>query len=501
MKEYRSKHGGRHLYNEDVHYLQELGLSMSEMFKSSGLNFVISGCSVQFIEGTDYAREVISDGYVYLAGKIRPVAGRTVEHTKNNGILNLQQIYICENNITTGNAIQYADGSMDEEFYDYSATIKTPSEGVTGEYIELRDHAFPDLMNTYYNKYCLVKSGADQIIPGIITFTEGLYGSLLRVSKGAGKMADMTVDTDGNLTVQLQKSGDNQYKLVFYKANGAVELYNNSFKVWSLGASPASSCQFENGIFTNVNANVGTFDELNVDRLTANIANIHTSQMDGSSGYIETLRSDRITAKIIEGTQQVTGTLVTGNTVKSNGDVWENGSKLEDIYMKKFDWNDGSWMPFIDATTGAKITGFQICNKFNLAIGVKGTLPQSYFNVPNNNGVLKYRLNIKIQRALGLTTELNAIGTNWYLSKGGVSKQIPVDGTIKMRAAFVIVLDPTDMDGHNPATDAWCVWGIGSDDYVYLLGARYEDNCTWDGTKHIWATGNMTVPRVREWIW
>ncbi len=46
MKEYRSRNSGRYIFNEDMHNLQDLALSPTEMFKDCGLDFVISGCKI-----------------------------------------------------------------------------------------------------------------------------------------------------------------------------------------------------------------------------------------------------------------------------------------------------------------------------------------------------------------------------------------------------------------------------------------------------------------------
>ncbi|MBR4405204.1 MAG: hypothetical protein IKT30_02395 [Bacteroidaceae bacterium] len=66
MKEFSAQTGGRYTYVDDIVNLQELSLAFASIFNNCD-NFIISGCE---ISGTS-----ISEGYVYINGKIRRFTG------------------------------------------------------------------------------------------------------------------------------------------------------------------------------------------------------------------------------------------------------------------------------------------------------------------------------------------------------------------------------------------------------------------------------------------
>ena len=70
MKEYRSKSGGRYIFNEDIENLQELALSMTSMFKDSGVNFVISGCEITVTEDDDQYTITVGSGFAFINDKM-----------------------------------------------------------------------------------------------------------------------------------------------------------------------------------------------------------------------------------------------------------------------------------------------------------------------------------------------------------------------------------------------------------------------------------------------
>jgi hypothetical protein len=161
MKEFRSKTGGRYIFNEDILNLQELALSSVEMFKDSGLDFVISGCAISITQrtsgGVNYYDISVGAGYAFINNHIEKVAAFTA--TVNS----IQRIGIYET-LESGPDIMYADGSTDAQYNEYKGTIKVNDSNssnaacvvATGNGTSFK---FPNLRSAYFNKYVLVNNG------------------------------------------------------------------------------------------------------------------------------------------------------------------------------------------------------------------------------------------------------------------------------------------------------------------------------------------------------
>ena len=152
MKEYQSKTGGRYIFNEDIHYLQDLALSMTEIFKDSGLDFVISGCKIT-ITGNYSVK--IDPGYVFLDGKVRYVSGINVN------VGNIASIGIYAKN-SDGPSVVYADGSTHRQYTEYSAVIKVNDNNADGAASIMAVGAgsawkFPDLRYAWFRHYAITK--------------------------------------------------------------------------------------------------------------------------------------------------------------------------------------------------------------------------------------------------------------------------------------------------------------------------------------------------------
>lgn len=161
MKEFRSKTGGRYIFNEDILNLQELALSSIEMFKDSGLDFVISGCAISITQrtsgGVNYYDISVGAGYAFINNHIEKVAAFTA--TVNS----IQRIGIYET-FESGPDIMYADGSTDAQYNEYKGTIKANDSNsgnaacivATGNGTSFK---FPNLRSAYFNKYVLTNNG------------------------------------------------------------------------------------------------------------------------------------------------------------------------------------------------------------------------------------------------------------------------------------------------------------------------------------------------------
>lgn len=183
MKEYLSKRGGRYLFNEDIHHLQELALSITEMFKDSGQNFVISGCKVSTpaIWGDGSIISIsVSEGYVFLDNKIRKVNGFT-HQIRNNGESVSVGIYARD---VDGPEITYIDGNTDHQYKEYTAFVGVnyvPETDVPS-ILASRDgnnFEFPNLRTAFFAHYCLMNNGqsnrAEQIDVDHLRVRNDLY--------------------------------------------------------------------------------------------------------------------------------------------------------------------------------------------------------------------------------------------------------------------------------------------------------------------------------------
>ena len=164
MKEYRSKSGGRYIFNEDIENLQELALSMTSMFKDSGVNFVISGCEITVTEDDGQYTITVGSGFAFINDKIVKVEEytNTVDHITNLLIMK---------NLANGPDIMYADGSTDSQYDDYHGDVRvnftnmgalTPTmrRNMLNAYTDDDDNwLFPNLKTGYFTHYGLNNDG------------------------------------------------------------------------------------------------------------------------------------------------------------------------------------------------------------------------------------------------------------------------------------------------------------------------------------------------------
>lgn len=143
MKEYVSETGGRYTYTDDILNLQELALSMTSIFSACS-NFIIAGCEV--------AGNEISEGYVWINGKVRAFEGC------KNAVF---PYYIYEKN--TSDSVTYANEVNKRGRDNYlcvgSSTKPTlPDEHTKSvpQFIEVGVDYSPRLIDKFFGKYALL---------------------------------------------------------------------------------------------------------------------------------------------------------------------------------------------------------------------------------------------------------------------------------------------------------------------------------------------------------
>lgn len=527
MKEYKSKAGGRPLYNEDIQNLQELSLSMTEFLKGSGLSFVLSGCEITSRSTDDglVARSV-SSGYVFLNGKIRKVEARDIGTVP-------PPVYICERNTSTGNGITYADRTSDEQFIDYEGEVRTSQETLSGQYLTSEDgNAFPDVKTAFFNHYSLVKdTGVEQYVRSFTTFGNGIKTAIVKLLK-SNVSADVTIDQDGNFTVILGTYLEHQYSLVFYRESGELGVNDNGKPVWRMSVNADGTITMPpmslgdiivNGnvdaadiVANTVRAVTVTADSLVCTDRTNELMYLRSGmeEIDGNgegkwlapflkfiakSGTVtsETLvHIFRNTVRIGTPSMSVDFRLdnerrelnvsrtVHAPNLVSDGDIYENGQKLSDVYLKKATntSGDSGWVNLINARTGEPIPGLMARNKYDILLQIRGTIPKDILQYPYGGSSYMAKLPIRIPEELSFgDTEEAPIGNSYYATFGGGGMNIPVKSTVNVLFTFVATLSPIGIGGHSPEVNVDCVLGVKSDRCLYLLGARFPDGCTWNG--------------------
>lgn len=161
MKEFNSTTGGRYVYADDIFNLQNIGLALESLFDECP-NFIISGCVV--------SRTSVSDGYVYINGKVRRFNGAS-------GI-GSWPVYIFESNNVE--SVDYADKQSKIGRVDYGCAIgvsvpssNDPVTGNSPQYIRLdSDGKATRIADAFFGSYCLLlQSSRAQLVQGGVSFS------------------------------------------------------------------------------------------------------------------------------------------------------------------------------------------------------------------------------------------------------------------------------------------------------------------------------------------
>ncbi|NDV63934.1 hypothetical protein [Bacteroides sp. 224] len=222
MKEFAAQTGGRYTYVDDVLNLQNLALAFSSIFDGCD-NFIVNGCKVS---GT-----TISDGYIYINGKLRYFQGAT-------GCTWPQYIY--ESNKTE--SVAYASGTdkVGRNIYGCAIgksvpTVLDPLTGAIPQYISISASGGKQMKDALFGKYALVldPSAGTQDVKGIVNFLNKVN------SKGTIQTEDRAIVKSGNsvgqifyegtnLIIQSQISNGPVYKIALSNDNGFLFSINNN---------------------------------------------------------------------------------------------------------------------------------------------------------------------------------------------------------------------------------------------------------------------------------
>lgn len=222
MKEFSAQTGGRYTYVDDIVNLQDLSLAFASIFSDCD-NFIISGCE---ISGTS-----ISEGYVYINGKIRRFNGVS-------GITAWPQ-FIYESNKTE--TVAYASGSdkVGRNVYGCSiaSSVPTTIDSLTGRIpgsIRLESNGGLGINDALFGKYSLLlqsKAGAQEVNDRV-TFKNGVTVGGAVMSKNITLTSDtgsafQAMYVGNELVITSNNNGGHSYKFVASNAGNVIAYINN----------------------------------------------------------------------------------------------------------------------------------------------------------------------------------------------------------------------------------------------------------------------------------
>lgn len=223
MKEFQAQTGGRYTYIDDIINLQDLALAFSSIFEGCD-NFIMSGCE---INGAN-----ISEGYVYLNGKLRHFPGAS-------SLTQFPQ-YIYEQNRAETVAYENGTDKLGRNIYDCGIgtrvpTVPDPITGIIPEAITLTETGGKRMKDAFLSRYALLlnSSTGAQEVNGKVTFNGEVNVKKAIVSNERFKVqtgnstGQMYYDNAGNLIVQSRVGEGSTYQFIISETEGYKFLVNN----------------------------------------------------------------------------------------------------------------------------------------------------------------------------------------------------------------------------------------------------------------------------------
>lgn len=249
MTEFSAQTGGRYTYTDDIINLQNLALSLLNIFEGCD-NFIVSGCKV--------SGRNISEGYIYLNKKLRHFPGATVSAWPQ---------YIYESNRNESVAYSNGGDKVGRTIYGCSIAAQIPSAidpvtNVFPESIIITQNGGRLMKDAFIGKYALLTnpSSNTQEVQGIVNFLNdiSIKGALTIKDKVVLQKANssgiMSYDDKGNLEIQSQTGDFPVCKFVIqndgaFKSFVGDDLLFNISKTGHVFNSPVS---FSNGTIGNI---------------------------------------------------------------------------------------------------------------------------------------------------------------------------------------------------------------------------------------------------------
>ena len=229
MKEFSAQTGGRYTYVDDILNLQNLALAFASIFDGCD-NFIVSGCK---ITGT-----AISDGYVYINGRLRHFPG-------SSNITSWPQ-YIYESNMTE--TVAYANGAdkVGRNVYGCAIgktvpTVLDPLTNAIPQHVSISASGGKQLKDALFGKYALIldPTAGLQTMKGTVNFSGDININGACVSKNklglqsGNNVCQIYYDGNENLVVQSRIGEGAIYKFIISN-EGGFQFYVNNASVFEV---------------------------------------------------------------------------------------------------------------------------------------------------------------------------------------------------------------------------------------------------------------------------
>lgn len=199
MREFIAKTGGRYTYIEDFIGLQEISLSLLSIFDGCN-NFILSGCKTSGLNNSNIS---ISEGYVYINGKIRHFEGATVDLNKPYYIVESQK----------SESVSYAQNATQQGSIIYEC-FGSDIEPIDKQFIKITSTYIPRLKDEFFGKYAVTLNSAfaQQTVSQNIVFDKNVKvnGNVT----GAGHISLIDPDKQVEINESISTTGDAQYSFL-----------------------------------------------------------------------------------------------------------------------------------------------------------------------------------------------------------------------------------------------------------------------------------------------
>ena len=362
MKEFYGEPGGRTAFNEDFEALRDLALSFHHIFDDCDENFVLWGCDVTKTVSASSVSFVISDGYVWLDGKIRKVNKSTITNVE-------APFYIIPKD-TSGTQINYAvKGTSGEMYYEYGTEVTTREPIETGFIMLGEGITKPTINNTLLNNYVLVKKNVEkQVINSKTSFLNEVFASNVILSND-NITASFEVTDNDSLKIFINQ---NELPVISYEISNGIKCYNSSGEL----------------IFDLSNG---------------------TDKQGGKDIFMPDVESDSIEYDTV-------------NVPSNIDDLYINNEPFKNVYYPKTPFHD--WTPFVwDDEAKTEIKSLMI-KQIGYECFISGTLPinHSDFNAEQESygtiGAI-YKTNIRLPFAIQCPNgEANTLENMFFAVRG-----------------------------------------------------------------------------------
>lgn len=398
MREFTSAVGGRYTYKADWENLQQLALSISQIFSECD-SFVLSGCEFSGSVGN----KTVSPGYIWMAGKIRYFDGATgVDLSATNYFVEDLQV---EN-------VKYHGGGSNVGTNDYRVIHQTAQPSIGDEFILIpTDGILPDINNTFFGNYAILSDprSSKQTIQKPLHLNSTL-GVSSNVSVGMTSsqtdidlsrwttddklsLLKQTITSAGIAAIQSHYNGSNMISMAFDPKDKKINININGTDqiVVSDGNVYLKSVQTDGEI---KNANIAiNGDQLNVhagDSDSSSLKVNYTGYNGGISRYRDTVIYNGKNSSIATfdgSSKQVSlfGKLYLSNTLSQAIEIKHSSKVITDnSLLKSIRWADSAGATMVNiGYLSSSNNDFSIDN---FAAGDITLRPKQYLNV---SGLIK----------------------------------------------------------------------------------------------------------------